>query len=239
MKQLILLLFLSLNAFAYVQVNPTRFLLEGNRKVGSMSVRNTQSEKVRVEMTLKFFSMTSTGEMKRAKAGIEGKNLKRVIFSPSSFTVAPKEKQVVRFFIRDKIKDEELTGFANLRTEKLGQDKPKGKNSMSLVPKLAIAIPIIFRKKTKQSNISIEKIKKNSLSDGDCLISFDWKNKYHSSYINLIIKNKKNEKVKIVKGASNYLSSYTWTNKIKEKCNSLDKMIITDNDLKKESIFNF
>lgn len=230
----------SLNSFSYVQINPTRFILTGGVKVGHFSVRNTQKKAIIVNTSIKYFEMKPEGGMKEVKVSSSKNALKKVLFSPRSFTVQPGKKQVVRFFIRERLEEgqNELLAYAHFETEVEGKKEEMSKKQMALIPKVALAIPIVFRKETVGNNSTFINAKKKILSENKCEVVIDWKNSTHSSYADFIGMDKDNKQSFIVKGVSNYLSSYKWKHEVKSNCKNINYIIAKDIDSKIETKIN-
>lgn len=229
----------SISTHAYVQVNPTRILLENGKKVGHFTVRNSQPKSVKVVVSLKYFSMDKTGKMSQTKTLNEKINLKKILFSPRNFELEAGKKQVVRFFIRDKISvdTKELYGYAHFETEIIENNK-SDKRQMKLIPKVAVAIPVVYRTQTVKSNLVVENVKKIINKNGSCKISLNLKNNDHSSYFDVKGISKSSEETFIVKGISNYLDTYKWEYTKEENCKNSFKIVVKDVDSKNEQILN-
>lgn len=231
MKFLALLILLSPLAHSYVQVNPVRFYVN-EAKFGHFTVRNTQNKSIKVEIENKYFEMLPDGQMIQKSNG-SADELKKILFTPKDFTLAPGDKQVVRFFVRDDLKGAELRTFAHLLTEiqtNLVEKEVSKGQSLSLTAKVALAIPVIYRTKLDKENISFSD-EKFSQEDENCKFSALWKNKTHSSYINFVAMDGDGKEIFKINGVSNYLKDYQWhLNMPKLKCNKIKKYQILDVD---------
>lgn len=171
---------------------------------------------------------------KMVDSNINAQNeIKKILFTPNSFTIGPGEKQVVRFFIRDSIVNDELRTYAHILSEIKEDEKEevqKKETTTSLTPKVAIAIPIIYRSKNQKENIVISDetfTQKNS----DCVLNAKWVNKHHSSYINVELFDKGNETVFKLNGISNFLNEYNWNLVMSNlKCDKIKSIKIFDVD---------
>lgn len=232
MKLLLLFSYLiSFSALSFVQVNPVRFHVNES-KFSHFTVRNTQSKSVSVDIENKYFAMQPDGKMipDNSKATDE---LKKILFTPKSFVLGPGEKQVVRFFVKDTLAGAELRTYAHLLTEvktELPEKTDTSGPSMSLTPKVAVAIPVIFRVKTFKENINISE-EKFLQKESDCIMNAKWMNLHHSSYINFEALNDKGEIIFQLNGISNYLKNYDWNLVIaKTKCDKIKRIKIFDVD---------
>ncbi len=234
MKLLLSLLLICSNSWAFVQVNPVRFNIKDS-KFSHFTVRNTQSKSVNVSISNKYFEMQPDGKMVESTVGAKTE-LKKILFTPNSFVLGPGEKQVIRFFIKDNIVGNELRTYAHILTDIKEDTKTaeetKG-TSTSLTPKVAIAIPIVYRANHLKDNVSItdEKfVQKNS----DCLMSVKWINKQHSSYVNFEAYDSNAKNIFKLNGVSNYLPEYNWNLLMpKVKCDKIKliKFFDVDNEV--------
>lgn len=226
------LLFISLvfptTLFAFVQVNPVRILLS-EMTYGHFTVRNTQGKPVKVEITNQFFEQSETGVMKPLNDS--PKKIKTILFSPQKFTIDPGAKQVVRFFIKDKLPENEIRTYAHLLTEVMDEEDSSKAKMMVLTPKVALAIPVVLRKKRSETN-NVEVLSLNlKPSEGNCEIHTRLKNNFHSSYLNLVASDQKGDPILTINGISNYLNNNSWVNIVEGKdCNQIKKVNITDAD---------
>lgn len=224
---------ISFSARAYVQVNPVRFHVK-ETKFSHFTVRNTQSKSVKVEIESRYFKMTPDGKMAEEK-GTPSDELKKVLFTPKNIVLGPGEKQVIRFFVKDELKGAELRTYAYILTEiqddsKDGGSSPSPAQVLTLTPKVAIAVPVIYRLKTDKNNIEFGPEDLRQVTDG-CLISTEWKNKTHSSYVNLEALDKNDKNIFVVNGVSNFLPNYQWKQLMsKVKCSDVKKIKIFDVD---------
>lgn len=227
---LLLLCFIS-SAHAFVQVNPVRLHVKAS-KLGHFTVRNTQSKPVSVEIENKYFSLQPDGQMKPGKGDDE---LKKILFTPKNFQLGPGEKQVVRFFVKDEAPKTELRTFAYILTEvKNDQNESGSSNSpaqvLTLTPKVAVAIPVIYRLITDKNNTQISDERFEQKGE-NCWLFAKWRNSTHSSYINLELFDAKDKIIATLNGASNYLKEYDWKHEIdKTKCTDIKKMQVRDVD---------
>ncbi|HLT23031.1 MAG TPA: fimbria/pilus periplasmic chaperone [Bacteriovoracaceae bacterium] len=224
-----LLFFLSLFSFSswgFIQVNPVRIILKDST-FGHFTVRNTQGHPVEVKITNKFFQQDKNREMKPGPGGTE--EIEKVIFSPANFTIPPGDKQVVRFFIKDKFQEKEKRTYAHLLTEVKDDNIDKSK-MMVLTPNVAIAIPILFRKNTILDNIEIRDLKLTQ-QDKNCVLSMEWSNKSHSSYINIDLLDANEKIISQLNGVSNYLDKLEWLQSFSDtNCNLIKKIKVFDVD---------
>jgi P pilus assembly chaperone PapD len=196
------------------------------------TVRNTQNKPVSVEIENRYYVMKEDGSMEYAQtAGRDG--LRKILFTPNSFILNPGEKQVVRFFIKDKSLAKEMRSYAYILTN-ITTDPDKGSQkdmtSMSLSPKVAIVIPIIYRPETKKDNVLIKDLTFSQV-ESECLIKISWINSFHSSYLNFEAFDKQNEKVYEINGVSNFLPSFFWSFKVGMNiCKKLKRIKIFDVD---------
>lgn len=234
MKILLLLLLACTKSWSFVQVNPVRFYIKDS-KFSHFTVRNTQSKSVNVSISNKYFGMLPDGKMVEENNSAKNE-LKKILFTPNSFTLGPGEKQVVRFFIKDTIVGNELRTYAHILTDvkeeqKTGEDS-KG-TSTSLTPKVAIAIPIIYRLTDQKDNMSFTD-EKFLQKDSDCLMSAKWVNKHHSSYVNFEAFDSEGKNIFKLNGVSNYLQEYNWNLIMPDlKCDKINliKIFDVDNDV--------
>ena len=230
-RLLLLSWFFSFNCWSFVQVNPVRFFIK-DTKFSHFTVRNTQSKPVKVEIENKYFAMEPDGKMipDNSKAKDE---LKKILFTPKNFILGPGEKQVVRFFIKDTLNTAELRTYAHLltevQTEQANKESETG-TSMSLTPKVAVAIPIIYRAKNDKENIKISG-EAFSQTGSDCIMKAKWENKTHSSYVNVEMMDAEEKIIYQLNGISNYLQSYDWNLVVpKMTCSKIKRIKIYDVD---------
>lgn len=222
----LLICFFSFSSWGFVQVNPVRLILKDST-FGHFTVRNTQGKPVEVKITNKFFIQEKNREMKPGTS--EKEEIKKILFSPSEFILAPGSKQVVRFFIKDKLDGSEKRTYAHLLTEVKDEEIDKSK-MMVLTPNMAIAIPVIIRKKTLPDNIEIKNLSLNP-KEKDCILSMEWINKTHSSYINIDLLDSKGKIISQLNGVSNYLDKLDWVSPFSNiDCNLIKKIKILDVD---------
>lgn len=221
----------SSSALAFVQVNPVRFHIK-DAKLGHFTVRNTQSKSVSVEIENKYFAMKPDGSMGEGSGDDE---LRKILFTPKNFVLKPGEKQVVRFFVKDDLKVKELRTFAYILTEIQNKADEKGQNNspaqvLNLTPKVAIAIPVVYRPVTDPKNALIQN-EKFEQDGADCIMTSNWSNGTHSSYVNLEVFGSSEKPVFAANGVSNYLKSYDWKQILKDvKCSDIKKIQIFDVD---------
>lgn len=231
MNLIAIILVITSTAWSFVQVNPVRLSLN-NSRFSHFTVKNTQSKPIKIEIENKYYNMLPDGSMTPEKVAQE-ENIKKVIFSPQAFTLLPGGKQVVRFFIKDQTNQTELRSYVYLLSEEkneIEENSLSKENKMELRPKIAIAIPLLFRSKTIKENIELTEIK-GSKKENDCILEMTWKNKHHSSYINLEVLGAENKSIFKLNGVSNYLSSFNWQTKIpKTDCTIIKKIKIFDVD---------
>jgi fimbrial chaperone protein len=140
-------------ALAQVQIFPTRLTLSDQNVSGYLNLRNASESDRTFELQLVFFQMRPDGSVeKQAQVPSSHPLVDRLKFSPSRVTLAPGEKQVVRVMMSEFEELPKGESYIHLQVvpDKSVESQPtrqaQSGASLQLNARVAVAVPIIFRK---------------------------------------------------------------------------------------------
>lgn len=172
---LVLFSFFSLYARADLRVFPTRIVLTDTKRVSNISLRHIGTQPARYKISLVFYRMKPDGSMElvpnaeKTTRPEEHSAVKLIRFSPRSVSLTPNNEQVVRIL---------YSGPGNLANgeyrahiyfepldepegDKITANDPSKKVSMHLQAKVAIAVPVIYKKGKTDFSANLSQLKVN------------------------------------------------------------------------------
>ena len=170
-KLVLLSLAIGASAHASLQVFPTRVELSDAKRVANISLRHLGAKASAYRVTAVFYRMKEDGSLELAdNATAEEHSLTKFLrFSPRQATIPPNLEQVVRVMFSGGAL-EEGDYRAHLHFEPADEDdappvesKP-GKISLNLRSRVAVSIPVIFRKGNPTYTVALSDL---SLTNND------------------------------------------------------------------------
>ncbi|MEK6706936.1 MAG: hypothetical protein AABZ06_14225 [Bdellovibrionota bacterium] len=176
----LLAFFLVETSWANLQVFPTRLVLTDHKKTGHLSLKHVGDKQERYKITAVFYRMNSDGGMQlveHAAYGVPESAVRLLRFSPREVTLNPNVEQILRvmFFSRDKIEDGEYRAHLHFEpvVEPVGSENqsaaknPKdGGLTMQLQAKIAVAVPVIYRRGNPKALVRLSDPKLVKFEDG-------------------------------------------------------------------------
>lgn len=172
-------------ARADLQVYPTRLTLGDAVRTGILTVRNRGEKAETYRVVTKYFRMRPDGNLEPVSdAGqIERPLLKEHLrFSPREFTLKPASEQVVRVLYAGPGDLPEGEYRCHLSVEprpsdpiESGGETKKGALKAVLETKLAVAVPVFFRRGKPSSEVALENLRLVSTPDGGTAALVDMK----------------------------------------------------------------
>jgi len=214
-KELIIfiLLFVFNSALANLQVLPTRLVLGGKNKTGSITIKNNSDELKEYEIVLVYYRMTSSGKLNLDKEEGEDSASKFVKFAPRKIKLNPGEEQVVRVIFKPDIvlnnKDYRChIQFNPINSNLNTSDDKARKITFELRPKIGVAVPILIsnfvgERKAEFKNVKI--VKKNQKN----ILIFDLINITSSTFLigDISIVDSEGQVVAQLNGVNSYLNA--------------------------------
>jgi fimbrial chaperone protein len=159
----------SLVAFASVanaslQVFPTRVVLSEKKTISHLSLRHTGTTPGRYNISAVFYRMTPQGNLELAENPTEDERsaTKLIRFSPKKTTIGPNQEQVVRVIYAGPKNLPDGEYRAHIHFEPLDASEPQqaaagkpGQISMAMTARIAVAVPLIFRKGNPEFKASL------------------------------------------------------------------------------------
>ncbi len=159
-------------AWGNIQVYPTRLSLNDSARAGMLSVRNRGEKPETFRIVPTFFRMKPDGTLEAVTdpSPTERPFMEYVRFSPRNFTLAPQAEQVVRVLYSGSGDLAEGEYRCHLTIEPVAEEKKgapsKGALKIVLEAKLAVAIPIFFRRGKPTYDLAIDNLHLVSTPDG-------------------------------------------------------------------------
>ncbi|HLD99228.1 MAG TPA: hypothetical protein VJB59_03150 [Bdellovibrionota bacterium] len=158
-------------AFANLQVFPTRVILNDQKKAAHLSLRHMGDTPEKYRIMAVFYRMTPDGGMQLVKDASEPESAVKLLrFSPREVMLAPRMEQVLRVMFHSPKPVEEGEYRAHLLFEPTSEapaadTNAGGKVKTQLTAKLAIAVPIIYRKGKPKISVSLSDLKLTRVGD--------------------------------------------------------------------------
>lgn len=155
-------------ARASLQVYPTRIILSDQKRVASVSLRHLGEKPGEYRISAVFYRMKANGsnEMVKDPTPEERSATQYLRFSPRSATIPPRREQVVQVMYIGPKNLPEGEYRAHLHFEPMFDDEPisltakSGSGiSMAVKARVAIAIPVIYRRGKPQYSVSLSDLK--------------------------------------------------------------------------------
>ncbi len=149
-------LFIASGAEASLQVFPTRVVLSDNKTISHLSLRHTGTAPGRYNISAVFYRMNPQGNLELADNPTDEEHsaVKLIRFSPKKTTIGPNQEQVVRVIYAGPKNLPDGEYRAHIHFEPLDATdasstpaaaKP-GQVSMAMTARIAVAVPLIYRK---------------------------------------------------------------------------------------------
>jgi hypothetical protein len=161
----------SINAFASIQVFPTRVELSDENRVANISVRHRGNAPGHYRIDAVFYRMSEDGTMNVVTDATPAERslVKYLRFNPRQTTLPPNLEQVVRIIVappKDLPEGDYRahlhfmpTDDAEADTSTAAPNGKKNKIQIALDAKLALAIPVVFRHGAPKVNAQLSKLK--------------------------------------------------------------------------------
>lgn len=148
--------FLSVSAFANLQVFPTRVLLTDQQRSAQISLRHQGKVATKYKIEAVYYKMLPNGTMEKVSEPKKAEQtaVDFIRFSPRQVVLEPNIEQVVRILLRAPADLQEGEYRAHLYFEGFDEEETVDKTRpvegntahMSLKAKMAVAVPVIVRK---------------------------------------------------------------------------------------------
>ncbi|MGZ3770434.1 MAG: hypothetical protein ACXVCP_12890 [Bdellovibrio sp.] len=216
--------FIAGNAFAELQVFPLRVVLSEKERAAQISLRHKGNKPERYRITAVFYKMGPDGSMtlveKTRPEDQDGRNYFR--FSPRQVTLAPNIEQVVRVVTRLPAQLEDGEYRCHLHFESMtendnsniAEEKTATGARMLLKANMAVAIPVIIKKGTAPTKVSITNFKVNKEKDNKFSFSAEMSKEgkgFTYGNIEIVSTSEKGDTqiLSTINGISNYISKRT------------------------------
>lgn len=168
-----LLCIISITSRADLRVYPTRIVLNDTKRVADISLRHMGTKPARYKISLVFYRMKADGSMllvEKPETSVrpeEHSALKLIRFSPRSVALTPNNEQVVRIMYAGPKDLADGDYRAHIYFEPLDEPeddsqaggKEKKAVTMHLQAKVAIAVPVIYKKGKTDSALTLTQLK--------------------------------------------------------------------------------
>jgi fimbrial chaperone protein len=149
-------LVLATGAHASLQVFPTRVILSDKKTISHLSLRHTGNTPGRYNISAVFYRMSPQGNLELVEnpTDAERSAIKLIRFSPKKTTIGPNQEQVVRVIYAGPKNLPDGEYRAHIHFEPLDAPEPAvgaappkpGAVTMAMTAKIAVAVPLIYRK---------------------------------------------------------------------------------------------
>ena len=207
-------------AHADLQVYPTRLTMSDSLRAGMLSVKNRGDKPDTFRVSLSYFRMKPDGNLELAtdSSKIERPILGDYIrYTPREFVLAPGAEQIVRVMWAGPgdLADGEYRCHLNIEPAP-AEAKPqagssKGPMRVILEAKLAVAVPIFFKRGKVESTVEVDKLRLLSTPDGGTAAVVDLKfegNSYPFGEFHALWEKGKDDPIEVglVRGVAAYIS---------------------------------
>jgi len=177
MNRIYLILFVLLlchTGRANLIVYPTRVFLSDEKKVANLSLRHIGPTPETYRGSLIFFRMNEEGALSLANdpKPEERPALKYIRFTPRATTLTPKKEQVLRVMVAAprNIPDGDYRAHLHLVPDPAAETEDESKTSgrklsMELKARMAVAIPVVYRKGNPTVEVGLQSVKLVSRKD--------------------------------------------------------------------------
>jgi hypothetical protein len=169
MISLCLLLLSASISWASPVVFPLRVVLSDKNKTAQVSLRHVGNKPTKYRISLVYYIMSADGSLKEEKVSSNEKLSARdlIRYSPKQVLLQPNSEQIVRLILRKPAGiaegeyrihmhfEEELVDDATTTTA----TADSGEFSMSLKPRLAVAIPVLVRQGAPMAKVRLSNLK--------------------------------------------------------------------------------
>lgn len=221
---IIALLLYTQTTFASLQVFPTRLLVTDKNRTGELTLQHNGNTTTRYKITMVFYEMNQNGEVKKVPdPGTEKGSIASMIrYSPRSITLEPNLKQTVRLLVKpEQLPPGDYRAHVYFETaDDVSEENTKtlknGGATMKLTARVAVAVPVVFRKGAKEAQLKVTQaeIIENKDKTKSLKVSFQ-KNGSSFMYTDLVLnetslkKEESPQKVTEIKGVSIYNNELT------------------------------
>ncbi len=203
---------------ANLQVFPTRIFLSEKSASSHVTLKNPTNETLKFRISAAFYKMSVSGEMSKVEKPTEADPAltNYLQFSPKTISIGPGETQVVRMMVKKTPADFLGDHYAHLHFEPMDSTaikKEKEAATMVLQGRVAIAIPVVYRKGATDLQISLDQMSLKKNKEGvnvNVLIKNSGKSFSYGDIVLRAIHKGQPIEVRKVTGISSYLPQRQW-----------------------------
>lgn len=165
MKKMLFLLLLPCILRGNLLVHPTRVTISESRPVGRITLKHMGLSSENYRVGVAFFRMLPNGLYEEVSAPTDSERalIGKLRFSPRATLLKPKQEQVVKVMYSGlpTLPDGEYRAHIRFVPDGLASKSEAGSktNGMNLVPRVSVAVPVIFRKGNVSSVVTLEGLK--------------------------------------------------------------------------------
>jgi len=214
---LTLLVVLSPAAQAALQVFPTRLMLNDQKRVNNISLRHLGDQPGHYRVSLVFYRMLPDGGLAPVDKPKPEEHSATTFFkfSPRVVTLKPGVEQVVRVIYAGpkNLPDGEYRAHLHFLPDDPDEESrtaASGKIAMQLSAKVAVAVPLIYRKGTASFTAKIAHLALTKLSDGTPAFTLDMESQgnafaYGDFHLTFAPQGAAAQDIGLVRGVSSYI----------------------------------